>query len=44
MTFEKAEAALGDLRSAAAAEPRELEAIASFLAVSYSPSLGQLSG
>jgi exodeoxyribonuclease-1 len=31
MTFEKAEAALGDLRSAAAAEPRDLDAIASFL-------------
>jgi exodeoxyribonuclease-1 len=31
MTFEKAEAALGDLRTAVAAEPRELDAIASFL-------------
>jgi exodeoxyribonuclease-1 len=31
MTFEKAEAALGELRSAGAAEPRELEAIGSFL-------------
>jgi exodeoxyribonuclease-1 len=31
MTFEKAEAALDDLRSAAAAEPCELDAIASFL-------------
>ena len=32
MTLEKAAAALGDLRSVAAAEPHELEAIASFLA------------
>jgi exodeoxyribonuclease-1 len=31
MTFEKAEAALGDLRTVVAAEPRELDAIASFL-------------
>jgi exodeoxyribonuclease-1 len=31
MTFEKAEAALSDLRAAVAAEPLELDAIASFL-------------
>jgi exodeoxyribonuclease-1 len=31
MTFEKAEAAVGDLRTAGAAEPHELDAIASFL-------------
>ena len=31
MTFEKAEAALGDLRTAVAVEPHELDAIASFL-------------
>ena len=31
MTFKKAEAAVGDLRAAGAAEPREVDAIASFL-------------
>ena len=34
MTFEKAEAAVGDLRAAGAAEPRELEVIASFFEAS----------